>query len=275
MSDTGASLHARLAKATALIVEQLADIMLDEGVAYGTFEEWCRKAFIDAAEAKLAARKQKISTSSVSALTGINRKETKRLREIKGVEYMSDSSSRFNRAIRVINGWSTDAEFLNRDGSPRMLLFTGDDPENLSFADLVKRYSGDMSPNAVLDMLVGAGCVELDDDRAKLVKTTYVPDGVSAGLNVVDILGADTAALISTIGHNLKCSAEHKFFQRKVYHTALKSDYVEAFKALSSGKSQTLLVELNEWIQGRTVNNDAESGEYVSINIFFSNYNKT
>jgi len=37
-------------------------------------------------------------------------------------------------------------------------------------------------------------------------------------------------------------------------------------------KAQTLLVELNEWIQDHVIEDDDELGEYVSMNLFFSDF---
>lgn len=271
VSDSAENKNTYFARAVSKIVRRLARILLEQGVAYGTFEEWCRKSFIEAAEAQIVAQQQKVTTSNISALTGINRKETKRLREIGAAEDMIDTGARYNRAIRIISGWCTDPDFLTASGQPAILSLTGDGKD--TFPKLVKKYSGDMSPTAMLDMLKNAGSAILINDKVKLVKTAYVPKGDQGNLDIINILGNDSAALIHTIAHNLSAQPdEERYYQRKLHNTGLKSEYVDEFKQLSAEKSQALLVELNEWLNARKAQDKDEPHEYVSLNIFYSDY---
>lgn len=271
LSDSAESKNTYFARAVSKIIRRLARILLEQGVAYGTFEEWCRKSFVEAAEAQIVAQQQKVTTSNISALTGINRKETKRLREIGAAEDMIDTGARYNRAIRIISGWCTDADFLTEAGEPAILNLTGDGDQ--TFPNLVKRYSGDMSPTAMLDMLKNAGSAILINDKVKLVKTAYVPAGDQGNLDIINILGNDTAALIHTIAHNLAADeSDTRHYQRKLHNTGLKSEYVDEFKQMSAEKSQALLVELNDWINARKAKSKDEPHEYVSLSIFFSDY---
>ncbi len=95
--------------------------------------------------------------SRISALTGLTRKEVRRLLELDTPDDTA-SQDRFNRGIRVISGWVNDRRFLGSDGKPSDLPVDG---KPISFALLVKEYSGDIPTRAMLSMLEEAGSVRL------------------------------------------------------------------------------------------------------------------
>lgn len=89
------------------IARALVRILLRNGVAYGTFVEWARKAYVDIAFEQQQGTKRP-TISCVSTVTGLTRKEVKRLREL-GEIGESDKASSYNRAVRVLGGWLNDA----------------------------------------------------------------------------------------------------------------------------------------------------------------------
>lgn len=247
---------------------QFARTLLKHGIAYSNFEKWCKKAFIDAAETVLAEQKKKITTSNVSALTSINRKDTKKYRELGDVEDLNDLNQGSNRAIRVITGWSNDEDYIDKTGEPAVLEVSSGDKK--TFHDLVKKYSGDMTPTSMLEVLLESGNVEYINDQVKLVNKAFIPKGGVNSSEIIQMLGTDTASLIDTITNNMDPISD-KHFQRKVFNYSLKPEYYQAFKTLSSERSQKLLEELNQWISEHQVSSKEEESEYVSLNIFFSN----
>jgi hypothetical protein len=240
------NIHSILAKSVSRLLKPLIRLLLRQGIAYGTMAEWVRQTYVDAATEELKSQGQKTTITNISSLTGLTRKETKRLCELDETE--TDAANvRFNRAARVISGWQGDSEFLNTDGKPAELLV--DSSDHPSFALLVKRYSGDMTTVSMLDMLRNAGCIEVDDDRIRLIKEAYIPAGATASADKLAILGNDVGELITTISHNLSAPADQLRFQRKVFHTALDSEHVDAFKRLASEQSQQLLENLYQWLE--------------------------
>ncbi|MGB5396468.1 MAG: DUF6502 family protein, partial [Gammaproteobacteria bacterium] len=129
-----------LASVALKILRPLARVMLRNGVACGSFEELVRKAYVDECFSEAAIQGQKASVSSVSALTGLSRKEVKRLVEIENPQE-SDDGKRYNRAIRVISGWLNDRRFSSNENVALPLILEDGDS---SFAQLVKDYSGDI-----------------------------------------------------------------------------------------------------------------------------------
>lgn len=256
-----------LSAAVLRLLRPLVAVLLRHGMAYGTFAELARKAYVDEAFAGAAATGRSPTVSSVSAVTGLTRKETKRLRELDVVDDEL-SSRRFNRAIRVVSGWVTDPRFHTPGGEPAILPLEGG-PANFNL--LVKEFSGDIPPTAMLSVLQASGTVALVDDGVVLLERAYMP--VATPLEKIDILGTDTAELITTIGRNLRAGPERRYFQRKVSNVLIHPDAVPAFQALSNKKSQELLEEYHRWLARHEVDASADPGVtpcYVAVGIYYT-----
>lgn len=258
MSD---SLQNILQRSAARILRPLVRVMLRNGVACGSFEEMVRRAYVDEAF-RLARQQGKATVSAVSALSGLSRKEVKRLQELTA-EDAGDNSQKYNRAVRVISGWMNDARFRSAEGVPRALDMEGSEH---AFAALVKDYSGDIPTRAMFDLLHASGCVEQIDGRVVLISHAYVPGSDPA--DIIDILGADTHELMSTVIHNMTSAKDERRFQRKVSTRQLDAAHVDAFHKYASRRSQALLEELDNWLSEHDADDEVRS-RYVSLGIYF------
>ena len=245
------------------ILRPLIRVMLRNGVSCGSFEELTRKAYVDEAFAIGKKNKQKTTVSSVSAQTGLSRKEVKRLNELAQTQRV-DVEQKYNRAVRVISGWVNEDSFTDAQGDIKALSLNIEDG---SFADLVKQYSGDITPKAMLNLLLNANCIKVQDNKVHLIKQAYVPGNDSA--EIIRILGVDTSELLSTIDHNLVDENNDKRYQRKVSSALLNKNAVDDFRKLSHKQSQALLEQLDAWISENEVEPDDDDACYVSLGIYF------
>ncbi|NCO57335.1 MAG: hypothetical protein COW73_06365 [Nitrospirae bacterium CG18_big_fil_WC_8_21_14_2_50_70_55] len=237
---------AALAAAILRLLRPLVRICLRNGLPYGAFAELAKTVYVEVAagEFPLAGRKQ--SLSRVSVLTGLSRKEVSRVRNL-AAPNDGVAVARYNRAARVISGWVRDPAFGEPAGGPARLPVEG---AGASFATLVKHYSGDVPPRAILDELVRVGAVELlNGGQVRLLARAYLP--ATGEVEKLAILGADTADLIATIDHNLRGGAETAWLQRKVAYDNLSEEAVGRFRPLAARRAQGLLEELDEWLATR------------------------
>lgn len=252
------------------VIRPLIRVMLRNGVSNGNFEELVRKAYVDEAFSLNEKNPGKTTISSVSAQTGLSRKEVKRLIELNETHH-TEIEQKYNRAVRVISGWTNDDRFTDSTGVSKILPMEGD----ISFSSLVKAFSGDIPTKAMLNLLLAADCVSVDisnNDKSKnktvrLIKHAYIPSNDSA--EVIRILGIDTNELINTIDYNLSAAEKDKRYQRKVSTSVLHKDAVKEFKQLSNKQSQALLEELDAWISQHEVKPDDEDARYVSLGIYY------
>jgi hypothetical protein len=224
------------------LLRPLMRLMLRHSMPFSAFEELAKRVCVDVAMNDFALPGKKPSISRAAILTGLTRKDVQRLvtptDEASGVP-----DERYNRAARVLTGWIRDPEFLGSDSQPRTLGMEGD----AGFAALVRRHSGDVPARAVLDELLRVGAVvQHPDGRLEPVTRAYVPRQGEA--EKLDILGADVAALIDTIDHNLQHGATDARFQRKVSYRSIAAEHLPAFRKLSAAHAQTLLEKLDRWL---------------------------
>jgi len=237
---------------------------MQHGMAWGTFMEVARKAWVDEAHRHVADRGKRPTISAVSALTGLTRKETKRIRD----ELIDDDGERdlrYNRAIRVVSGWAGDERFLDGDGMPAVLPVDGEN----SFATLVKDYSGDIPTVAMLAILETSKTVTVDDGRVTLLSRAYIPADTPA--EHLALLGADSGEFVSTIGHNFASPREARVFQRKVSNPAVDAASIEAFRAFSNAESQALLERYHRWLTDHEIDpaDPDAMAHYVAVGIYY------
>jgi hypothetical protein len=237
-SDTNKAISSALTK----LLKPLISILLKNGIPYGTFCELAKWVYVDVASKELAIPGRKQTTSRIAVITGLSRKEVKRLKELSETDDLG-VSDRHNRAVRVINGWRKDAGFLTSTGQPKELPF---DNGKSSFSSLVKKYSGDMPPRAVLDELLRSGVVEQNQGRIKLLTEGYVVQ--KGDVEKLHILGVDAGEFIETLHHNLASGPSDKYLQRKVSYDNIPEEALPELRKLLSSKGASFIESLDKII---------------------------
>ncbi len=252
------------------VLRPLVRLLLRNGVAYADFSAVARRVFVEVASEDFGLPGRKQSVSRVSVLTGVNRKEVKRLLE--EPEEKEATKKENNRAARVVHAWMRDSDFQTRAGKPKVLGW-GDPQAEGGFEDLVKRYSGDMTARAILDELLRVGSVSIDDNKSKvtLVSNGYVPAGSDEEL--LRLSGNSINDLLCTIDHNFSKEAELTRLQLSVAYDDVPANGVELFRELSQEKSLALLNDLDQFLskQDRSVNPSvAGEGRYrTGLGIYY------
>jgi hypothetical protein len=230
-----------LASATLRILRPLIRILLRNGVPFGSFADLTKWAYVDVAVREFGIKGRKQSTSRVSILTGLSRKEVSRLRSTEALSNSVDVD-RYNRAARVVGGWITDKRFTDKKGQPLALPF---EKGEASFSDLVRDYSGDVPARATLDELLRVGLVKVEKkDRIRLLSRAYVPRGDEP--QMISILGTDVSHLIKTIDHNISAQGDGPLFQRKVSYDNVPLEALPELREMTAEQGQRLLENLNE-----------------------------
>lgn len=235
-----------LSAAVLRLFRPLVRVLLRNGVSYRTFADFAKWVYVDVATKEFGIEGRKQSTSRVSVITGLSRKEVKRMRELPRPDDTA-SVERYNRAARVIAAWRRESNFQDAEGNAAPLLLEG---TGVTFSELVKRFSGDVPVRAILDELIRIGAVErLEDGRVGLLVRAYVPESSEA--DKLHILGTDVGYLISTIDHNLQADPMGPLFQRKVAYDNLPDEALPEFRELSAKRAQALLEKLDRWLAQR------------------------
>jgi hypothetical protein len=243
------------------ILSALVHTLLRNGMSYGEFDQVARRCFVDIAYKDLLSSQKKQTVSNVAILTGLNRKEVKKLHELDADQSVSNSKQ-YNRSIRVIGGWINDPAFLRVDGAPKDLEYEGDD----SFTALVRKYSGDMPVAAMQEALIESNNISITDDRkVRLLSHVYLPS--DDPVEKLSILGTDTQQLIETINHNITAQPEDLHFQRKASNHKVPLGSIPAIKQYTQRKGQAFLEEVDLYLAQHD-SGDEETVE-LSVSVFY------
>lgn len=232
-----------LIRGVAKITQSLARLMLREGISYAMFSEIARGAFVQAATEFDDIEGRKLSDSRISIITGLSRKEVRRLRHDAEIGFLEDDA-RHNRAVRVITAWNRQEKYCTRQRRPRVLPLDGESP---TLSELVNEFGGGVPVRAMVDELNRVGAiVETRQGYWRLENPAYVPN--ESAETVMKILGTDVPLLVDTIHYNLDAKQSDKRFQRKVWYDNITRKDTKRFKKYAAAESFVLLKKLDRWL---------------------------
>lgn len=155
-----------------IVLRPVARILLRYNIGFREFAEVAKMAFVDVATSDYGIRGRPTNISRVAVMTGLTRKEVRRLRD-----QLLDTSSisvKSTPLATIIHRWHSEDEFLSPDGSPALLPFSG---EEASFSALVRKFGGDIPPGAMRTELKRVGVIEEHDDGSvSVLKRSIRPD---------------------------------------------------------------------------------------------------
>lgn len=244
MAHMAQATHSQALSAAMLqLLRPLVRILLRNNLSHRTFADLAKRVYVDVANAEFAIPGKKQTVSRIAILSGLTRKEVQRLLTLSSTS-KSISAEEYHRGSRVITGWLRDPKYGDGKGHPRPLAMEG---RGASFSSLVTSYSGDMPVRAVLDELLRVGVVkQLKDGRICLVSRGYIPQ--KGSVEKLQVLGADTADLISTIDHNIYLKPTKPRFQRKVMYDNVPREAAKEFRTVVAAEGQEFLEKLDRWL---------------------------
>ncbi len=175
----------------------VARFLLRNGVSFKDFTELARTAFIQVAGEEYGIRGRATNVSRVSAMTGIPRKEVRRIRDIVS-RYGSNPREEISLLGDILHHWYTDENFLDSDGRPLPLPAYG---KGATFELLAKHCAGDLPSGALKIELLRTGAVTLTEDGQLVPKRRQaVPERLDDKL--ITSLSFNLYGLASTIAYN-------------------------------------------------------------------------
>jgi hypothetical protein len=148
----------RVLEALARVLMPLVRLLIARGITYQATAEVLKRVYVLAARNHFNPGEEATGTR-LSLLTGLNRKEIRRLTEgeTKAVELEGIAS----HAAAVHAVWTSQRRFRDRNGAPRVLPRHSRD-EKPSFDELVRNITTDHRPAALLEELVRLELVDVD-----------------------------------------------------------------------------------------------------------------
>jgi len=213
-----------------------------------------------------------MSKARIAIVTGLTRKEVQRISAIKH-EGSYKNKANASRIGRVLSGWHTDPDFTGPYGMPLELRYDSNMAEDVTFVKLVQRFSGDMTPRAMLDELLRVGAViETDQNWYKAVRREYVPNLLAP--NFLERVGTGVHNFATTIETNMQKEAPGKgLFERYVWRPGgIQKDDLPAFNSYIRERGQGLLDEIDNWLSKLDPPDGDDPEEVVSTGLGIYHY---
>jgi len=236
-----AGLPKPLISAVRRLLRPLARLLIAKGVGLAALTELLKEAYVDVALNEFPVDGKKQTDSRVSLLTGVHRKDVKRLRE-RPTEKMAAPRS-IGLGAQIVSRWLGSKTTTDKKGQPLPLPRKADSAGVPSFDSLVSSISKDMRPRALLDEWLRLGVAHLDDDgRVVLNKLAFVPEkgfeekAFYFGRNIHDHLAATA--------HNLLEEGNPKL-ERSVHYTGLSDESAAVLAQAAERTGMKALLEMN------------------------------
>ncbi|CAA2156051.1 DUF6502 family protein [Methylobacterium brachiatum] len=234
----GAALHAPLAR----LLRPLVRLLVARGLTFPALTDLLRELYVNVAEHDFALPGKEQTDSRVSLLTGIHRKEVRRLRGAGAP--VSAVPAVVSRTSRIIARWIADPAFTDPQGQPLPLPRTAEAGAP-SFEALVAGVTRDLRPRAVLDEWLDRGLAFTDaQDRIVLAEAAYVPRGDGGaepqlyyfGRNLHDHIAASVANILGDTP---------RFLERAVHYDGLSKELAAQLEARAREIAMAALQQAN------------------------------
>lgn len=229
-------------KALLTALRPIAKMLLRNGVGFREFNEIAKAAFVDVSTKDYGLRGRPTNISRVAVMTGLTRKEVRRIRDKidRGNEY---AMSRTTPLGAVLSSWYGQSAFLDPSGDPLTLPFDGASP---SFTDLVKIAGGDIPPGAMRTELKRIGAIrESEDGLLTPVKRYASPVGQDEQL--IEGLLNGVFPLSSAVAHNSDPTRESdSWLQRTVMTTAVRREDISRLRRISHDRLEEFTVAIDD-----------------------------
>ena len=257
-----------LIQALKRVMRPMVRLMLRKGITYTYFADMLKGIFVEIADNEFKIDDKPQSDSRISLLTGVHRKDVRRLRH-QSLAHGSDLPEAISLGAQLVGTWTSQAPFCNADGEPVPLARLASSGGDASFENLVACVSKDIRARVVLDEWLRIGVAVLDDhDLVHLCVNAFIPrDGFD-----------EKAAYFAHNVHDHACAAVHNltsdgpaFFERSVHYDALTPASVVQLREQTSRKGMELLLALNQQAADfeRSDATSEEQRQRITVGLFF------
>ncbi|SEC94726.1 hypothetical protein SAMN05519104_2428 [Rhizobiales bacterium GAS188] len=238
----------RLQAPLARLLRPLVRLLVRSGITFPALSDLLRELYVNVAEYDFALPGKEQTDSRVSLLTGIHRKEVRRLRGAGAP--VSVVPAALSRTSRIVALWLAAPEFTDGEGKPLPLprVAAGTAP---SFETLVASVTRDVRPRAVLDEWLDRKLVTIDaQDRIVLAEPGFMPKGGSDqqlyyfGRNLHDHIAAASANVLGEVP---------RFLERAVHYDGLSAELAKRLEKRSRELAMEALQTANREAHAATL----------------------
>jgi Family of unknown function (DUF6502) len=250
------------------VMRSICRLLLRHEIGFREFSDLVKAAFVQVATEDYGLRGRPTNISRVAVMTGLTRKEVKRIRDL-NVEFGNELLTRRNPHAELLHYWNTDKDYSDQDGYPRALDYEG---QNISFQSLVKRCAGDVPVGAMRTELKRIGAISENKDGLLVVNTRqHLPKDVNERLLNGIEFGLRTLAV--TIDHNGDPNAESPWPQKFIHSSEISRERLPILQKILREKIDSFSVETDDLLSTAEIapgqNGGDEPCSTVGVGVYF------
>ncbi len=225
------------------LLRPLVKLMLHYQITYPQCSAALKATFISVAEESFKEAEIGQTDSSISFLTGINRKEVKRLRAQENAEQNADKTA----SARIFSRWlASDDLHSSQTQSKPLPLQEKQNPARNFNAFVKAECRNDIRPKVVLNEWLRQGLVVLENGALKLNAEAISP---KRGFEQkASFFGSNIEDHIHASSHNLM-GYKPSFFDRSVYCEDLSSNSIKQLEQVARELGMDALTKMNALAQ--------------------------
>jgi len=232
-----------LARAVRGLLRPLVRLLIEKQVTFPMLSTWLRSIYVEVAEHELVLLGRRQTDSRISLLTGIHRKDIKRLRR----DLVDDRAPTRAAALGalLVSRWIGTPEYLDSEGAPLVLPRLASEGGSISFEGLVSSVNRDIPARSILDEWLRLGVIELDrDDRVRLRIDSFIPEH---GLDEkIHFFGRNARDHLAAGAHNLLGEGT-PFLDRSVFYDDLSAESATELAAFAREKGAETIRHVNRF----------------------------
>jgi hypothetical protein len=230
-----------LTAAVRRLLRPLVRLLIARSLPFPFAASLLRGVYIDVAVKEFPVAGKPQSDSRITLLTGVHRKDVKRLRAQRRRALHPPRAA--SLGSQLIARWMALPEFLDATGAPRLLPRVSSVDEPHSFESLVRSINTDIRPRVVLDEWLRLGIAHVDEQgRVCLNTQAFIPAEGSDEMTY--FFGRNLHDHVAAAVHNMLGEAE-PFFDRSVNYNNLTAAAVAELGELARRRGMEILQELN------------------------------
>ena len=255
---------------------------LRNGMSFGEFSDLSKSLYVEISAKEYGIKGRLTNDSRIALMTGLDRREIKRVRERLGEHEVLLEKSPSHMA-KILTAWHEDETYLSDDEKPLVLALEGENP---SFTQLVQEHGGDIAVVTVLREFKRSQVIEeTADGKLAVVQRYYIPNYMSDTKQSPDFIDPEKISHgssmlsdhINTVFFNLYESNESspKRMELRATNAKVHLDRVPEFYQYADELSMDYLIKIDKWLSDNEVTDDEfdedvhQNCERLGVGLYF------
>ena len=218
------------------LLKPLIRFLINKQITLPSLLEIIKSAYVEVAEKDFTLGGKPPTDSRINLLTGVHRKDVKRLRDL---DQEHKASERLSINSLMLASWMGEEPYCIK-GVPQPLVING----NNSFEALANEYSRqNIHASSIMESWLQMGWISIDKEQLLTLNIDILQDNQLTedqlyffAQNLADHMATSTANLIN----------KEKNFERAVFYNKLSKSSLLALKKSAKSQSLTVLKDLNQ-----------------------------